>query len=284
MTSRKLLKTLAVSFTGATIIGEPQDAFVCELVQRISFFRSFDPLPDNGLLLARQCSKETLIRHLRCYLHEVTAALGISTRIVPHQLRHTYASELLRSGVSFPVLMKLLGHKKLEMTMQYLDIALTDLQREFHLARSQPRHLTPQPESASCFASCRFRWRRRFPSRRSTRDGDVPPCPSWRRFAPLPRSSLESSHQDRLPTSQTQHSRKIGRDWPLIWGCRKIAKSVTLSVPRTDAFELSLSSSCQHDLYRHRACRSPASLSGTTRRPSKSRAERPPTVDADHAA
>ena len=60
---------------------------------------------------------------------------------------------MLRSGVSFPVLMKLLGHKDPEMTMLYLDIALTDLQREFHLARSQPRHLTPQPKPH--FASLR---------------------------------------------------------------------------------------------------------------------------------
>jgi integrase len=125
----------------------PVDAFVCELVQRIRFFRSFDPLPDHGLLLARPRSKETLIRHLRCCLHEVTAAVGIPTRVVPHQLRHTYASEMLRAGVGFPVLMKLLGHQSPEMTMQYLDIALTDLQREFHLARSQPRHLTPQPKA-----------------------------------------------------------------------------------------------------------------------------------------
>jgi len=35
------------------------------------------------------------------------------------------------------------------MTMLYLDIALTDLQREFHLARSQPRHLAPQPKLSS---------------------------------------------------------------------------------------------------------------------------------------
>lgn len=124
----------------------PVDSFVCEIVQRIRFFRSFDPLPDNGLLLARPHSKDNLIRHLRCYLHEVAAAVGIPTRIVPHQLRHTYASEMLRSGVSLPVLIKLLGHKSPDMTMRYLDITLPDLQREFHLARSQPRHLTPQPK------------------------------------------------------------------------------------------------------------------------------------------
>ncbi len=49
--------------------------------------------------------------------------------------------------------MKLLGHASPEMTMLYLEVALTDLQREFHLARSQPRHLLPQPTTQQ--ASCR---------------------------------------------------------------------------------------------------------------------------------
>ena len=60
--------------------------------------------------------------------------------------RHTYATEMLRAGVSFPVLMKLLGHTSPEMTMRYVDVALTDLQREYQLARSRPRHLVPQPK------------------------------------------------------------------------------------------------------------------------------------------
>ena len=56
---------------------------------------------------------------------------------------------MLRAGVSFPAVMKLLGHLSPEMTMQYLDVALTDLQREFELARSKPRHLVPQPKVPS---------------------------------------------------------------------------------------------------------------------------------------
>src|SRR5262249_11093735 len=51
-------------------------------------------------------------------------------------------------GVSFPALMKLLGHTSPEMTMRCLDVALTDLQREFELARSKPRHLVPLPKVA----------------------------------------------------------------------------------------------------------------------------------------
>ncbi len=50
-------------------------------------------------------------------------------------------SEMLRCGVDLPALMKLLGHTSPEMTMVYLDIALTDLQREFDLACSHPRML-----------------------------------------------------------------------------------------------------------------------------------------------
>jgi site-specific recombinase XerD len=124
----------------------PVDSLVGDVVQRLAFFRSLDPLPADGRLLARPRTKDALVRQLRDYLHQVCHSLRLSTRIVPHQLRHTYATEMLRAGVSFPVLMKLLGHTSPEMTIRYVDVALTDLQREFQRARSQPRHLVPQPK------------------------------------------------------------------------------------------------------------------------------------------
>ena len=125
----------------------PVDSFTRDLVHRLRFFRWLDPSPPDGRLLARPTSRQMLIRQLRAYLREASAAAGIPGRIVPHQLRHTYASEMLRCGVDLPVLMKLLGHTSPEMTMVYLDIALTDLQREFERARAQPRHLVPQPKT-----------------------------------------------------------------------------------------------------------------------------------------
>ena len=125
----------------------PVDSFVRELVRRLRFFRSLDPLPADGYLLARPLSKEALVRQLRDYLHQVCHSLGISTRVVPHQFRHSYATEMLRSGVGFPAVMKLLGHSNPEMTMRYVDVTLTDLRREFDQARSKPRHLAPQPKT-----------------------------------------------------------------------------------------------------------------------------------------
>ena len=127
----------------------PLDAFGRDLVHRLRFFRSLDPLPEDGRLLARPGSKVAILVQLRDYLHLVCHSLGLSTRIVPHQLRHTYATEMLRSGVSFPILMKLLCHVDPAMTMRYVDVALTDLEREFQLARSKPRHLAPQPKTSA---------------------------------------------------------------------------------------------------------------------------------------
>jgi hypothetical protein len=56
---------------------------------------------------------------------------------------------MLRSGVSFQALMKLLGHSSPEMTMLYAEFTQADLQREFRAARSQPRHLLPPPRTAT---------------------------------------------------------------------------------------------------------------------------------------
>lgn len=126
----------------------PVDAFGRDIVHRLRFFRSLDPLPADGRLLARRGSKVAILVQLRDYLHLVCHSLGLTTEIVPHQFRHTYATEMLRSGVSFPVLMKLLGHVDPAMTMRYVDVALTDLEREFQLARAKPRHLAPLPKAA----------------------------------------------------------------------------------------------------------------------------------------
>ena len=84
---------------------------------------------------------------LRAVLSDAATHAGITAHIVPHQMRHTYATTMLRAGVSLPALMKLLGHRTANMTLRYVEITQNDLQREFHLARQTPRHLIPRPAS-----------------------------------------------------------------------------------------------------------------------------------------
>lgn len=51
----------------------------------------------------------------------------------------------LVAGIGLAALMNLLGHVDQGTAMRYLDVTLTDLKREFQLARSKPQHMTPQP-------------------------------------------------------------------------------------------------------------------------------------------
>jgi integrase len=120
----------------------PVDSVVCGLVDRLRSLRSPDPTTGR-LLLARPRGRTVLVRKIRSTFRDAVAAVGINARLVPHQLRHTYGTEMLRAGVSFAAVIKLLGHKSPHMTLEYLEITQQDLQREFELARSHPRHLAP---------------------------------------------------------------------------------------------------------------------------------------------
>ncbi|PYT27693.1 MAG: hypothetical protein DMG57_17470 [Acidobacteria bacterium] len=108
-----------------------------------------------SFLLPRNRARQTLIRNLRASFRQVVAAAGINTRLVPHQSRHTYATEMLRSGVTLTGVMELLGHTSPEMTLLYLEITQPDLQREYHLAREHPRHQAPCPQALRSPASFR---------------------------------------------------------------------------------------------------------------------------------
>jgi hypothetical protein len=49
--------------------------------------------------------------------------------------------------------MKMLGHIKPDMTLRYVEVSVIDLEREFHLARSQPRHLVPTSQLPASITS-----------------------------------------------------------------------------------------------------------------------------------
>jgi integrase len=62
----------------------------------------------------RRVSADTL----RSELHRAAGQAGIGAA-TPHQLRHTYATALVNSGVSLQALMALLGHVSAEMSLRY---------------------------------------------------------------------------------------------------------------------------------------------------------------------
>lgn len=121
----------------------PMDGEGRRIIDRILALRALAPparlAQSEGLLLPRRGGHYALYLTLSEALADAAKRAGCSSPITPHRLRHTFASEMLRLGVSLPALMRLLGHKDIRMTLRYLQVTQQDLQREFHTAR---RHAT----------------------------------------------------------------------------------------------------------------------------------------------
>ncbi len=97
-----------------------------------------------GLLLPRCSGPYALYQPLRRALAAAAQRAGCSSHITVHRLRHSFATEMLRLGVSLPAVMQLLGHKDIRMTLRYIQVTQQDMQRQFHQARqnaTQPHHL-----------------------------------------------------------------------------------------------------------------------------------------------
>ncbi|HQT34260.1 MAG: tyrosine-type recombinase/integrase [Thiobacillus sp.] len=68
-------------------------------------------------------------RQLNRAIHAAADAAGIDKRVSMHTLRHSFAPHLLEAKVDIRVIQVLLGHKKMETTALYAQVA-TDILRE----------------------------------------------------------------------------------------------------------------------------------------------------------
>lgn len=126
----------------------PADGDVRRIVARILALRPLAPAAQlarsEDLLLPRRGGHDSLYPPLRLALADAAKRAGCSGPVTPHRLRHSFASEMVRLGVSLPALMQLLGHNDIRMTLRYVQVTQLDLQREFHTARqnaSRPHHI-----------------------------------------------------------------------------------------------------------------------------------------------
>jgi site-specific recombinase XerD len=125
----------------------PADEEIRATVARILTLRSQPPARHaTEFLLPRVGTRSRLYRRLRVVLGQAVQRAGCSVSVTPHQLRHTFASEMVRLGVSLPALMQLLGHRDIRMTLRYVKVTQEDLQREYFAARlkAAARYSVPQ--------------------------------------------------------------------------------------------------------------------------------------------
>jgi len=102
----------------------PIDEETLELIDRIVELRSPGrplPHPRSGKLadfLLTHQGRRLSVDTLRGELSRAAGEAGLPP-VTPHQLRHTYATALVNSGVSLQALMALLGHVSAEMSLRY---------------------------------------------------------------------------------------------------------------------------------------------------------------------
>ena len=80
-------------------------------------------LKDGWLFPGRPVEKPISTRQLRRACKAALADAGLNTRASLHTLRHSFATHLLEQSVDIRIIQVLLGHKKLETTALYSQVA-----------------------------------------------------------------------------------------------------------------------------------------------------------------
>ena len=127
----------------------PVDEETQQVVARIVELGALTPVPDHesqAFLLPRYWQPVTWYKMLHNTLRDVARAAGCTGRVNPHRLRHSFATEMVRLGVSLPALMQMMGHRDIRMTLRYVEVVQLDLQREFHRAREKTASLYSIPQ------------------------------------------------------------------------------------------------------------------------------------------
>jgi len=65
----------------------------------------------------------------------------------PHRFRHTFASDMVRAGVSLPALMHLMGHADIQTTLLYVQVTPQEVYLQY--ARAVAQHIRPLPVTSS---------------------------------------------------------------------------------------------------------------------------------------
>jgi integrase/recombinase XerD len=83
------------------------------------------------------------IRSLFRY-HRQTTGVALAN---PHRFRHTFASDMVRAGISLPALMQLMGHADIQTTLLYVQVTPQDVYLEYaHAVAHRIRPLPVMPQ------------------------------------------------------------------------------------------------------------------------------------------